>query len=72
MNGDWFYTVQYDVFDDDGNATLRSAPENITRWIITQSRGFKRIGIRKVIRSAMDVYLFSSYFSSSSKVVYSR
>ena len=31
-------------------ATERSPPDNVTRWIITQSKGFTRKGIEKTSR----------------------
>ena len=33
------------------NATKRSPPDNLMRWIITQPEGFTRKGIEKIIRS---------------------
>ena len=51
MYGDWFYTIDYDIFGDEVKATERSPPDNLTRWIITQSKGFTKKGIEKIGRS---------------------
>ena len=45
MHGDWFYTTNYGIFGNEVKTTERSPPENLTRWIITQSKGFTRKGI---------------------------
>ena len=51
MYGDWFYKTGYGIFGHDVKATKRSPPDNLTRWIITQSKGFTRKGIEKISRS---------------------
>ena len=51
MYGDWFYTTSYGIFGHEVKATKRSPPDNLTRWIITQSKGFTRKGIEKINRS---------------------
>ena len=51
MHGDWFYTTGYGIFGHEVKATKRSPPDNLTRWIITQSKGFTRKGIEKISRS---------------------
>ena len=51
MNGDWFYKTEYADFGFAGKATSRSPADNLTRCIITQSKGFTRKDIRKVNRS---------------------
>ena len=51
MYGDWFYTTGYGIFGHEVKATKRSPPDNLTRWIITQSKGFTRKGIEKISRS---------------------
>ena len=51
MYGDWFYTIDYDIFGDEVKATERSPPDNLTQWIITQSKGFTKKGIEKIGRS---------------------
>ena len=47
----WFYTTNYGIFGDGRKATKRSPPYNLTRWIITQSKGFTRKGIEELSRS---------------------
>ena len=44
MYGDWFYTTDYGIFGHEVKATERSPPDNLTQWIITQSKGFTRKG----------------------------
>ena len=51
MYGDWFYTTGYGIFGHEVKATKRSPPDNLMRWIITQSKGFTRKGIEKISRS---------------------
>ena len=51
MHGDWFYTIDYAIFGHEVKATERSPPDNLTRWIITQSKGFTKKGIQKTSRS---------------------
>ena len=48
---DWFYTTGYGIFGHEVKATKRAPPGNLTRWIITQSKGFTRKGIEKINRS---------------------
>ena len=31
MNGDWFYTAEYSIFNDGGKASQRSPPHSLTR-----------------------------------------
>ena len=58
MHGDWFYTTNYGIFGHEVKATERSPPDNLTRWIITRSKGFKIKRTEKIIRSVMAyVYL---------------
>ena len=45
--GDWFYLTGCGIFGHEVKATKRSPPDNLTRWIITQSEGVTRKGIRK-------------------------
>ena len=52
MYGDWFYTSGYGIFGYEVKATKRSPPDNLMRWIITQSKGVTRKGIKKISRSA--------------------
>ena len=51
MHGTWFYTTDYGIFGHEVKAIERSLPDNLTRWIITQSKGFTRKGIEKISRS---------------------
>ena len=59
-------------------ATERSPPDNLTRWIITQSKGFTRKGMEKIIIT-VEAYVYlvltsqvqarSSIFGNSAPVV---
>ena len=51
MYGDLFYTTDYAMFGHEVKATERSPPNNLTRWIITQSQGFTKKDIEKISRS---------------------
>ena len=51
MHGDWFYMTDYGIFGHEVKATERFPSENLTRWIITQSKDFTRKGIEKISRS---------------------
>ena len=52
---------QITVFGHEVKATERSPPDNLTRWIITQSKGFTRKGTEKISRSVMAyIYLVLS------------
>ena len=51
MYGDWFCTTGYGIFSHEVKTTKRSPPDNLTRWVITQSKGFTRKGIEKTSRS---------------------
>ena len=62
MHGDWFYMTGYGIFGHEVKATKRSPPDNLTRWIITQSKGFTRKGIEKISRSVRAyIYLVLTY-----------
>ena len=50
MDGNSFYTTKYDVFGDVAKAIERSTPDNLTRWIVIQSKDFTRKSIRKISR----------------------
>ena len=52
-SGEWFYTTDYGIFGCEVKATERSRPDNLMRWIITQSKGFTRKGIEKIIKSVI-------------------
>ena len=47
MHGDWFYTTDYAIFGHEVQATERSPPDNLTRWIMTQSKGFTKKALKK-------------------------
>ena len=57
MYGDWIYTTDYAVFGHEVKATEKSLSDNLTRWIITQSKGFTKNGTEKISRSTL-VYVF--------------
>ena len=71
MHGDWFYTTDYGVFGHEVKATESSPPYNLTRWIITQSKGFTRKGTEKISRSVKAyVYLvLTSQVQARSSIV---
>ena len=51
MHGDWFYTTDYDIFGHEVKARESFPTDNLTRWIITRSKGFTRKSIEKISRS---------------------
>ena len=71
MHGDWFYTTDYAIFGHEVKATERSPPDNLTRWIITQSKGFIKKGIEQISRSVRAyVYLvLTSQIQARSSIV---
>ena len=71
MYGDWFYTTDYAIFGHEAKATERSPPDNLTRWIITQSKGFTRKSIEQISRSVRAyVYLvLTSQVQARSSIV---
>ena len=71
MYGNWSYTTDYGIFGHEVKATERSPPDNLTRWVITQFKGFTRKGIEKISRSMMAyVYLvLSSQVQTRSTIV---
>ena len=71
MHGDWFYTIDYAIFGHEVKATERSPPDNLTRWIITQSKGFTKKGIEQISRSVRAyVYLvLTSQVQARSSIV---
>ena len=74
MHGDWFYTTDYAMdyaTDHEVKATKRSPPDNLTRWIITQLRGFTKKDIEKISRSVRAyVYLvLTSQVQARSSIV---
>ena len=71
MYGDLFYTTDYAIFGHEVKATEKSPQGNLTRWIITQSKGFKRKGIKQISRSVRAyAYLFlTSQVQARSSIV---
>ena len=71
MYGEWFYMTDYGIFGQEVKTTERSPPDNLTRWVITQSKGFIKKGIEKISRSVMAyVYLvLSSQVQARSTIV---
>ena len=71
MHGNWFYTTNYGIFGHEVKATERSPPDNLTRWIITRSKGFTRKDIEKISRSVRAyIYLvFTSQVQARSSIV---
>ena len=71
MHGDWFYTTDYTIFGHEVKTTERSPPENLTQWIITQSKDFTRKGIEQISRSVRAyVYLvLTSQVQARSSIV---
>ena len=65
------YDRLYGIFGHEVKATERSPTDNLTRWIIAQSKDFTRKGIEKISRSAMAyVYLIlSSQVQARSTIV---
>ena len=51
MHGDRFYTTGYGIFDNEVKTTKKSPSDNLTQWIIKQSKGFTRKGIEQISRS---------------------
>ena len=41
----------YGIFNHEVKASKRSPPDNLTQWVMTQSKGFTRKGIEKISRS---------------------
>ena len=71
MYGDWFYTTDFAIFGHNAKVTERSPSDDLTRWIITQSKGFTRNGIEKISRSVrIYVYLvLTSQVQARSSIV---
>ena len=62
MYGTWFYTAHYVIFASELKVTKRSPSDNLTRWIITQVKGFTRKGIQNISRSVRAyVYLVLTF-----------
>ena len=71
MYGDWFYTTDYAIFGHEVKVAERSPPDKLTRWIITQSKGFTKKDIKKISRSVRAyVYLvLTSRIKARSSIV---
>ena len=71
MYEDWFYTTNYGTFGHEVKSTERFPPDSLTRWIITQSKGFTRKGIEQISRSVRAyVYLvLNSQVQARSSIV---
>ena len=62
MHRDWFYTTGYGIFGHEVKVTGGSLADNLTRWIITQSKAFKGKGIEEISRSVRAyVYLVLTF-----------
>ena len=59
MHGNWFYTTSYGNFGNRRKATKSSPPDNLKRWIITQSNGFTRKCVEKISRSEGQISVYS-------------
>ena len=57
LHEDWFYTTGDAILGHELKATKTSPPDNLTRWIIRQSKGFTSRGIEKISRSVR-VYVY--------------
>ena len=71
MYRDWFYTTDYAIFGREVKATERSPPDNLTRWIITRSKGFTKKGIEQIsgsVRAYVYLVLTSQAQARSSMV----
>ena len=51
MHDDWFSKTAYGALSDGEKTVERFPPNNLTRWIIVQNKGFIRKGIEKVSKS---------------------
>ena len=71
MHGDRFYATNYGIFGHEVKATEMAPPDNLTRRIITRSRGFTRKSIGKISRSVRAyVYLvFTLHVQARSSIV---
>ena len=68
---DWFYTTDDCIFGYEVKATGRSSPDNLTRGIIIQSKGFTRKGIGNIgtsVRAYVYLVLTSQVQTRSSIV----
>ena len=47
MYGDWFYTTYHAIFGHEVKGRERSPRDNLTRWIMIQSKGFTKKALNK-------------------------
>ena len=47
MYEDWFYTTDYAILGHEVNAIERSPPDNLTRTIITEPKGFTKKALKR-------------------------
>ena len=71
MYGDWFYTTDFAVFGHNIKTMVISLSDDLTQWIITQSKRFTRKCIEKISRSVRTyVYLvLTSQVQTRSNIV---
>ena len=71
MYGDLFDTTDYAISDHKVKATEISPPDNLTRLIITQSKGFTKKGIENISRSVREYVclVLSSQVQARSSIV---
>ena len=58
MKRDWFYTTKYGNGGDGGKTTKRSPPDNLTWWIITKSRFYKKKYWKDVVSRCVRGYIY--------------
>ena len=63
----WGYTTDYGIFGHEVKATERYPADNLTRWIITQSKGFTRKGIEQISRSVRAYICLGLTFQAQAK-----
>ena len=71
MFGGCFYTTNYAIFGHKVKATERFPPDNLSRWIITQSKGFTKKSIENISRSvrAFVSLVLTSHVQARSSIV---
>ena len=70
--GDWYYTEEWAVFCCNGGKRTKVAPpENLTRWILQTSKGFRRVRLTMISKSvrAYVYLLLTSQVQARSKIV---
>ena len=69
---DWYYTEEWAVFCCNGGKRTKVAPpENLTRWILETSKGFRRVRLTMISKSvrAYVYLLLTSQVQARSKIV---